>query len=68
MLLVCGALAVVAVALLVVVAEFAVHLEAVFGAVLGRSGAVFRQVALIRRPPAHAARLPELWVQTHGSR
>lgn len=45
-LLVRGTLAVVAVALRLVVAGFAVHLEAVFGTLLRGSGAVLRQVTL----------------------
>lgn len=59
-LLVRGTLAVVAVALRLVVAGLAVHLEAVLGALLRGSGAVLGQVALACRRPANAARLLEL--------
>lgn len=62
--LVRGTLAVVAVALRLVVAGFAVHLEAVFGTLLRGSGAVFSQVALACRRPADTSRLLELRVET----
>jgi len=51
----CGTLAVVAVARRLVVAGFAVHLEAVFGTFLRLSGAEFRQVAGADGLPAHTA-------------
>lgn len=63
-LLVRGALAVVAVSLRLVVAGLAVHLEAVVGTLLRGSGAVFGQVALACCRPANASRLLELWVET----
>lgn len=62
-LLVGGTLAVVAVALGLVVAGFAVHLEAVVGAVLRRSRAVFRQVAFTGRHSAHTSCLFQLQVE-----
>lgn len=61
-LLVCGALAVVAVSLRLVEARFAVHLEAVFRTILRRSGAVFGQVAAAGRLSAHASSQFELRV------
>lgn len=45
-LLVCGTLAVMAVALRLVVAGFAVHLKAVLGTLCRRSGAVISQITL----------------------
>lgn len=62
-LLVRGTLAVVAVALRLVVAGLAIHLEAVFGTLLRGSGAVLSQVTLARRRPANTSRLFELWVE-----
>lgn len=62
-LLVCGTLAIVAVALGLVVARFAVHLEAVVRTVLRRSRAVFRQVAFTGRRSAHTSCLFQLQVE-----
>lgn len=58
--LVGGAAAVVAEALGLVVAGFAVHVEAVVGTVRGRPGAVLGQVAVPSRRSAHTSCLFEL--------
>lgn len=63
----CGTLAIVAVALGLVVAGFAVHLEAVVGTVLRRSRAVFRQVAFTGRRSAHTSCLFQLQVEEKKS-
>lgn len=63
-LLVCGTLAVVAVALRLVEAGFAVHLKAVFGTLRWRSGTVISQITLACWHPANTSGLFELWVET----
>lgn len=61
--LMCGTLAIVAVALGLVVAGFAIHLKAVLRTILGRSRAILGQVTVAGWRPALTSHLFQLWVE-----